>query len=93
MALAKKVCRVCGKPYEACRSAKKDVGVFVWQEVACSEECGRIYLSQILASRTPAPAVEAKASREWINGIKDGGEISGDVLLSETAASDSDMVD
>ena len=60
MALAKKQCRVCGKPYEACRSAKKINGsFFYWRDVACSLECGSIYLAQISASRNITPATSA----------------------------------
>ena len=51
MASAVKKCRVCGKEYEACRSANRAAGVFRWQEVACSPECGSIYLQQINESR------------------------------------------
>lgn len=51
MASAIKKCRVCGKEYEACRSANTVVGVFRWQEVACSPECGMIYLQQVNESR------------------------------------------
>ena len=51
MASAMKVCRVCGKQYEACRSANRSAGVFRWQEVACCPECGAIYLRQINESR------------------------------------------
>ena len=51
MATAVKRCRVCGKEYEACRSANRAAGVFRWQEVACSPECGSIYLQQINESR------------------------------------------
>ena len=39
------------KEYEACRSANRAAGVFRWQEVACSPECGSIYLQQINESR------------------------------------------
>lgn len=46
-----KKCRVCGKEYEACRSANRVAGVFHWQEVACSPECGAVYLQQINESR------------------------------------------
>lgn len=46
-----KKCRVCGKEYEACRSANQVSGIFHWQEVACSPECGAIYLRQIKESR------------------------------------------
>ena len=53
MALAKKQCRVCGKPYETCRTSAKNTGLFIWREVACSPECGQIYLEQIFASRNP----------------------------------------
>ena len=40
-------CRVCGKKYEACRTMKVVDGVFVWQEVACSPECGAEYLRRM----------------------------------------------
>lgn len=51
-----KKCRVCGKEYEACRSANRGDSVFRWREVACSPECGAIYLNQINESRNHAPA-------------------------------------
>ena len=55
MTTAIKKCRVCGKPYEACRSARNVAGVFRWQEVACSRECGLIYLAKIEESRKIKP--------------------------------------
>lgn len=48
-------CRVCGKEYEACHTLKRVAGVFRWQEVACSPECGSTYLAQIKASRAVKP--------------------------------------
>lgn len=51
MATATLKCRVCGKEYEACRSAKRIDGVFRWQDVACSPEHGAIYLDLIRKSR------------------------------------------
>lgn len=51
MASAIKKCRVCGKEYEACRSANRSAGVFRWQEVACSPECGAVYFQKIEESR------------------------------------------
>jgi len=44
-------CRVCGKPYDVCLSAKQMPGVFRWQEVACSPECGSEYLAKVNAAR------------------------------------------
>lgn len=44
-------CRVCGQEYEACHSLNGQDGVFRWQEVACSPECGQVYLEKVLASR------------------------------------------
>lgn len=50
------VCRVCGRTYEGCRSVTpNDNGVFRWQRVACSPECGAEYLRQINESRGIAP--------------------------------------
>lgn len=55
MATAIMKCRVCGKEYEGCRTLKRVAGVFRWQEVACSPECGSIYLAKIEASRGITP--------------------------------------
>lgn len=65
MASVKKVCRVCGKTYEACHTAKKNIGEFRWQEVACSPECGAEYLRRVIASRAPAkqPVTHHKRNR------------------------------
>lgn len=75
-------CRVCGKEYTPCKSAKYDPKVFNWKEVACSAECGSIYLQRVLASRAPAPAEKPKrvASRK-----KPVVEDSIEVVLSESA--------
>lgn len=51
MASVIKKCRVCGKEYEACRNANRIAGVFRWREVACSPECGAVYLQKIEESR------------------------------------------
>ena len=53
MAKVMKECRVCGKKYEACHTPNTS-GVFRWRDVACSIECGRIYLERIEQSRQPA---------------------------------------
>lgn len=55
MATATKICRVCGKEYEACHTLRRTAGVFRWQEVACSPECGAIYLAKIEESRRIKP--------------------------------------
>ena len=44
-------CRVCGKEYNACLSAKSIDTVFKWKRVACSEECGAAFVTAILKSR------------------------------------------
>ena len=67
MASAMKKCRVCGKEYEACRSANRVAGVFRWQEVACSPECGSIYLKRINESRgVVEPVRKVKHKREQV---------------------------
>lgn len=52
MAKVMKECRVCGKKYEACHTPNTS-GVFRWRDVACSIECGRIYLERVELSRQP----------------------------------------
>lgn len=51
-------CRVCGNLYTGCRSAFPNDGVFRWQTVTCSPECGQQYLDEILKSREPEPEAE-----------------------------------
>lgn len=58
MAKEIKTCRVCGKSYEACRTMSKAAGVFRWQEVACSPECGAEYLRRVAETRSPASSAE-----------------------------------
>ena len=53
--MGKRICRVCGKPYEACHSLAPVITTFRWQEVACSPECGAEYLRRILISRGELP--------------------------------------
>ena len=50
MATGTKVCKVCGKTYEYCKT-NRHAGIFRWQDVACSKECGAIYFARIQASR------------------------------------------
>ena len=52
-----KICKVCGSEYEYCRTLRHTEGVFRWQEVACSPECGAEYLRQVTEARNPAPPV------------------------------------
>lgn len=53
-----KTCRVCGATYEACNSARSGNKAFNWREVACSPECGMVYLDKITASRSIVEPVE-----------------------------------
>lgn len=69
MATAIKKCRVCGKEYEACRTARHIAGIFRWQEVACSPKCGSIYLARIEESRKTAEDISAK--KEDIKAVED----------------------
>ena len=64
MAAVKMICRVCGKEYAACRNVQKLPGVFRWQEMCCSPECGDIYLARVIASRTPEPVKTTKRTKK-----------------------------
>lgn len=50
MAKTTKICRVCGKSYEACQTVQI-VNTFRWQDVSCSPKCGAEYLRRVRASR------------------------------------------
>ena len=64
MAKMTKKCRVCGKEYEACKSARTGSGAFNWREVACSPECGMEYLRQIEVSRGIAKDLKPERKTE-----------------------------
>ncbi len=55
-----KVCRVCGKTYESCRSIKTGSNVFNWREMCCSPECGQIYFQRVQEARNPLPKTKTK---------------------------------
>lgn len=57
MAIATRKCKICGKEYEYCHSARRSE-VFRWQDVACSPEHGSIYFAKIAASRANKAAVQ-----------------------------------
>ncbi len=53
-----KICRICGKEYEYCKTWRPFTGNR-WQDVACSPECAAKYFAAVEASRNgnSAPAV------------------------------------
>lgn len=55
MAKGIRICKVCGREYEYCHTARKTPGIFRWQDVACCQDHGSIYLSRIIASRSGSP--------------------------------------
>ena len=59
MAKGVKVCKVCGKEYEACHTLRPNLNSeFRWQDVACCPEHGAVYLARILESRGEAKQVD-----------------------------------
>lgn len=68
MAKGIKICKVCGREYEACRTLRPNLNSeFRWQEVACSPEHGAEYLRRVLIARGQAndqKPEEAAAARE-----------------------------
>ena len=64
--MVKKNCRVCGKEYELCRNVKDGSGIFHYQEVSCSPECGAEYLRQVMEARNPSLKKKAKAAAKKV---------------------------
>lgn len=46
-------CRVCGKDFIPCNKTSADIEAFNYRAVACSQECGNVYLERIIESRKP----------------------------------------
>lgn len=57
-------CRVCGKPYKICINCGRSGSGYNWRRVACSPECGDIYLQRIIESRRTEPVEEASQKIE-----------------------------
>lgn len=45
-----KICKVCGKEYPYCKTVRNP-NIFRYQDVACSPQCGSIYLKRVLLAR------------------------------------------
>ena len=59
MAIGTKVCRVCGKEYEACHTLRPNLNnEFRWQDVACCVEHGAIYFEKVMKARGIATQTE-----------------------------------
>lgn len=58
-------CQVCGKQYKACKNYRHNIdGVFHYQDVTCSPECGEIYLRRVAIARGILPEdIEANSKR------------------------------
>lgn len=64
MAKGTRICKICGKEYEYCKTWLNQ-NKFRWQDVACSPECGTKYFALIEASRTGKPVdIEPKEEKE-----------------------------
>lgn len=53
MAKVYKICKICGKEYEYCKT--KSDGQFRWMDVACCPEHASEYFAQIAISRGETP--------------------------------------
>ena len=67
MAIGTKVCKICGKEYEACHTLRQNLnGEFRWKDVACCPEHGAEYLRQIMESRGQIQSVVAEPAQETV---------------------------
>ena len=44
-----KICKECGKEYEACHTPNP--GIFRWRDIACSYECAQEYVRKVMEAR------------------------------------------
>lgn len=58
-----RICKICGKEYPYCKT-HVDVGMFRWQDVACSPEHATLYFEAIARSRGELPEEKAVPSVE-----------------------------
>ena len=63
MASVIKICKVCGKEYEYCHT-NRPAGLFRYQDVACSPECGAEYFRRVAIARGELPAEAAEVTEQ-----------------------------
>ena len=66
MATSMQICKVCGKEYPFCRTARPD-GLYRWDSVACCPEHAAIYFAEVAAARaadTEVPTEDAQPVAE-----------------------------
>lgn len=78
-----KECRVCGKHYAACNSARTGSPIFNWREVACSPECGEVYLQRVMEARSSKKTEKVKKAK--INKVEDSFSNQENYLAGATA--------
>lgn len=83
MAKQTKTCRVCGTTYDACNSVRTGSSTFNWREVACSPECGTIYLERIIASRSTSE--EPKAKKKAKTTVSKNIPVAQDAIVENTS--------
>lgn len=63
MPKVKRICKECGRSYEACRTAIP--GAFNWHDVACSRECAMKYFARIEEGRKKER--EERSLAQWMD--------------------------
>ena len=58
MPKAIRICKICGKEYPYCKTARNS-DIFRWQDVACCPEHGSEYFAKVIESRKPKKTVAA----------------------------------
>lgn len=89
----KKICRVCGAQYEACRSVRAGNNVFNWREVACSPECGAAYFKRVMdARKKDHPEADDSTHRKPVQRRKDrANNKEGSAAETEVSVSNQDI--
>ena len=88
MQSASKVCRICGKAYQACRSVYERDESMRWQAVACCPEHGAEYFAAIIRSRMPKPIEENKDEVTVENTVAEAAEVEAVAPAEEIAEED-----
>lgn len=83
---ATRICKVCGKEYEYCRT-NRVAGIFRWQDVSCCPEHGSIYFARVLEARGETPtnnsATENDATATVVDVAPSDNDEEGDDFFGE----------
>lgn len=82
-----RICKVCGAEYPYC-TTERPMGLFRWQDVACSPEHAEIYFDMVLKARSAKPDKAVGTERDAAVEATGNDSASAEEEITATAVTD-----